>query len=330
MEPRRFTGLWIPAELIENRQLSIQEKFVAAEIDALDRPNIGCTAKNQHFIDRTGLGVSRVKEIISRLASLGIIRVIEGGSKARVMRSNLAQWVADRRREAESAALTFSEQVESTSRDSGQCQNVTGRETGQLLAGIPASSDFATNTNEITVEITDKTLREKLDNSADLSYSPTPPLPLPARRGRPPKSGIISIPLFGEQPDYGPTDDAIYMACPLKARRADAIAEIQKAVVRLTKENRKLGIDESEKRARLYLLDKTCEFARHIAERIRQNPNDAKYTFHPATFFRNEEYKRDWSNAGRGNGRGLRRTAGERGQFDESADYSRFIHRSGT
>ena len=69
---RAFKGVWIPAEIWLNNQLSIQEKVILTEIDSLDNEE-GCFAGNKHFMDFMGLKERRTKELIRGLIDKGFI-----------------------------------------------------------------------------------------------------------------------------------------------------------------------------------------------------------------------------------------------------------------
>ena len=73
--PRKFQGVWIPAERWLDRSLSPNEKVMLGEISSLDTGPRGCYATNAHFAEFFNLSISRVSEIISGLADRGLIRV---------------------------------------------------------------------------------------------------------------------------------------------------------------------------------------------------------------------------------------------------------------
>lgn len=73
---RAFKGIWIPAEIWLNPDLSITEKVMLVEIESLQDPVRGCYASNAHFAAFFGLSNSRVSEIVTSLKSKGMISVI--------------------------------------------------------------------------------------------------------------------------------------------------------------------------------------------------------------------------------------------------------------
>jgi hypothetical protein len=160
----------------------------------------------------------------------------------------------------------------------------------------------------------------------------------PKRRvGRPAKTGMVTAPLFGIVGDYGPGDDAIYWAYPRKIKRPEAIKQIVLAVKRLTVKYRMEGQENPEKAARLFLINKVNLYAIERKKLAERDPRAIEFTPYPSTWFYQERYFDDddgnpigADNPGarippRGNSPGQRRTAAERGQFEESDDYSRYI-----
>jgi hypothetical protein len=80
MSERRFTGIWIPAELWMTNELTSQEKIMWAEIDSLDNEN-GCFASNAYLAEFFGLSERRVREILSALEGKGAIHITVKGPK---------------------------------------------------------------------------------------------------------------------------------------------------------------------------------------------------------------------------------------------------------
>lgn len=73
--PRKFQGVWIPAERWLDRTLSPNEKVMLGEISSLEAGARGCYATNAHFAEFFNLSISRVSEIISGLVNKGHLRV---------------------------------------------------------------------------------------------------------------------------------------------------------------------------------------------------------------------------------------------------------------
>lgn len=64
-----FKGVWIPATIWLNTELSIQEKMLLVKIDSFKE----CFASNQYLADFMGLSIPRVKAIIGNLRKLEFI-----------------------------------------------------------------------------------------------------------------------------------------------------------------------------------------------------------------------------------------------------------------
>ena len=56
---RKFKGIWIPAEIWESSELTLQEKVFLVEIDSLNNDR-GCYANNNYFAKFSGLSNTRV------------------------------------------------------------------------------------------------------------------------------------------------------------------------------------------------------------------------------------------------------------------------------
>lgn len=69
---RDFKGVWIPKEVWENTNLSLQEKVFYVEIDSLDNED-GCFANNDYFAYFFKLSKKRVSLIIQSLIKKGLI-----------------------------------------------------------------------------------------------------------------------------------------------------------------------------------------------------------------------------------------------------------------
>jgi len=73
---REFKGIWIPAHIWLNRDLTIHERIMLVEIDSLSTSkDRGCWAGNEHFSKLFGLSKSRVSEIVNSLKKKGFISV---------------------------------------------------------------------------------------------------------------------------------------------------------------------------------------------------------------------------------------------------------------
>jgi hypothetical protein len=122
---RKFKGVWIPAETWLDRDLSITEKVMLVEIDSLDNGPRGCFSSNAHFAEFFGLSISRVSEIISGLATKGLVDVeqIREGKRVIERRIRVSEPIIERRKSSpdpfgkpktpsENAANPFGKHVE--------------------------------------------------------------------------------------------------------------------------------------------------------------------------------------------------------------------------
>ena len=71
---REFKGVWIPAEIWLNENLTIMEKLFLVEIDSLNGEK-GCYASNEHFSNFFSLSKNRCSEIIKALEAKGLITI---------------------------------------------------------------------------------------------------------------------------------------------------------------------------------------------------------------------------------------------------------------
>ena len=71
-QERDFQGVWIPKEIWLNEELTLQEKALLVEIKSLDN-EVGCYAKNKHFIEFLGVGERRIQLIIQGLIKRGYL-----------------------------------------------------------------------------------------------------------------------------------------------------------------------------------------------------------------------------------------------------------------
>lgn len=72
-QKRGFTGLWIPASIWFDENLSLSEKCVIAEVSSLAASEKGCFASNAYWGKFLGMSESGARKIIDRLRSYGYI-----------------------------------------------------------------------------------------------------------------------------------------------------------------------------------------------------------------------------------------------------------------
>lgn len=74
-EPTRsFKGIWIPAEIWLNKNLTLIEKVFLVEIDSLDNDE-GCFASNDYFSNFFGLSKNRCSEVIKSLEKKALVNI---------------------------------------------------------------------------------------------------------------------------------------------------------------------------------------------------------------------------------------------------------------
>lgn len=71
---RVVKGIWIPIEIWENPELSLQERCLLAEIDSLDGVE-GCYASNERLAKYLQLSKDRVTRLVSSLKEKGFVSV---------------------------------------------------------------------------------------------------------------------------------------------------------------------------------------------------------------------------------------------------------------
>lgn len=89
-EKREFRGIWFPASVWLDNNLTAIEKFILMEIDSLDGEN-GCYASNDYLAGFCQCSTRTVSQAISKLKALGYIEVKSFDGRKRVLRSCLAK-----------------------------------------------------------------------------------------------------------------------------------------------------------------------------------------------------------------------------------------------
>lgn len=84
LQERSFKGIWIPAEIWLNNELSLIEKVMFAEIDSLDGED-GCYATNEYFTEFFNVSESTITRAIATLKKFGYIDSKMIGGRSRVL-----------------------------------------------------------------------------------------------------------------------------------------------------------------------------------------------------------------------------------------------------
>lgn len=91
MTEREFRGIWIPAEIWLDKDLSALDKVIFAEIDSLDLDDTHCYASNEYLAQFCNCSVRSASASIQLLISKGYIEVISFDGRRRVLQSRLAK-----------------------------------------------------------------------------------------------------------------------------------------------------------------------------------------------------------------------------------------------
>ncbi len=85
---RDFKGIWIPKEIWLNKDFLCSEKCLWSEIDSLyDQDRGGCYASNEYLAEFLNLKERRVREMISKLKSLGWLEQVSFDGRTRVLKA---------------------------------------------------------------------------------------------------------------------------------------------------------------------------------------------------------------------------------------------------
>ena len=75
-------GIWIPKEILHNKDLTMQEKLIFMEISQLEMLDKGCIASNRHFAELLDISTKSASNTISGLVKKGYIKTkIKNGSR---------------------------------------------------------------------------------------------------------------------------------------------------------------------------------------------------------------------------------------------------------
>ena len=85
MEERAFKGVWIPSEIWLNKELTIYEKAIFAEIDSLDGEK-HCWASNEYLAEFCQMSVPTISRAINKLIEMGFIEKVSFDGRQRVLK----------------------------------------------------------------------------------------------------------------------------------------------------------------------------------------------------------------------------------------------------
>ncbi len=88
----RFTGIFIPVEILEMEELSPREIILLSWIDALyDKAKGGCFASNEYLADRLQIKPNTVAKTLVKLRNLNFIESVSFDGRQRVMRAMITK-----------------------------------------------------------------------------------------------------------------------------------------------------------------------------------------------------------------------------------------------
>lgn len=131
---RSFKGIWIPAEIWLNEDLSIQEKVFLVEIDSLDNEE-GCFASNDYFSKFFKLSKNRCSEIIKGLETKGLLNIsykYKEGTKS--IEKRIIKVVVKSNTSYSENRLSYSEKCEDNNTFNNTNNNVHSKKEDEALA----------------------------------------------------------------------------------------------------------------------------------------------------------------------------------------------------
>lgn len=90
----RFTGLFIPVEILENSELTLLEQMLLSWIDALYcEKSRGCYASNEYFAKRLKVKENTVAKALTSLRQKKFIEDVSFDGRVRIVRAKIASYV---------------------------------------------------------------------------------------------------------------------------------------------------------------------------------------------------------------------------------------------
>ena len=87
-------GLFLPIEVLKDKNLTLEDTAILMVIDALDSPEAHCTASNDYLATCFGFSENKVSLSVSKLIKLGYLTKIGFDGRIRIIQSNVKQIVA--------------------------------------------------------------------------------------------------------------------------------------------------------------------------------------------------------------------------------------------
>lgn len=91
----RFTGIFIPVEIMEIEELTLTEIHLLSWVDALySKQHGGCFASNSYFAKRLRVKENTISKSITKLKKLDLIEEVSFNGRQRVIRAKINEYVA--------------------------------------------------------------------------------------------------------------------------------------------------------------------------------------------------------------------------------------------
>ena len=152
---RKFTGVFIPAEIYENQELSCTDKILWAEIQALSGSDY-CFASNAHFAKHLGISPINVSKHLSILKKHGFVEILGFDGRTRKMRAVLSKTItADPYQNRESSLIKIDNAIyndEIQEEIKKTCNNcvITVKENEKMASSMPVPPEVAPTNNSKT------------------------------------------------------------------------------------------------------------------------------------------------------------------------------------
>ena len=92
----RFTGIFIPVEILEIKGLSNNEKILLSYIDALYCKDAGgCFASNQYLSEKLDVTADCISKCITLLKRMGLIEQVSFDGRRRIIRAKIGEFVSE-------------------------------------------------------------------------------------------------------------------------------------------------------------------------------------------------------------------------------------------
>ena len=108
---RGVKGIWIPAYVWLDTNLTALDKMILAEVDSLDQGDKGCYASNKHIADFCGCSESKVSKSISTLIDYGLLYVDNFDGRQRVLKSSLVKNARQPSKKCQAASQKMPERI---------------------------------------------------------------------------------------------------------------------------------------------------------------------------------------------------------------------------